>query len=135
MDRKIDTVCIVDDDDIYQLTASFEIEKTNLVKNIIFFSNGLKAINYFKTEINNVEKLPDVMFLDLNMPIMDGWQFIEEYTLLKPTIQKLMIIYLVSSSVDQRDMDRAEKISAVYGYMVKPIGRQRLVEVFSELLN
>jgi len=49
MESKIETVCIVDDDDIYQFTAKMELQKTNLVNKVIIFSNGLKAIDYIKT--------------------------------------------------------------------------------------
>lgn len=133
--KKINTFCIVDDDDIYQLTTSIMLKKTDLVNKIILFSNGLKAINFIKDEISNVENIPDVLFLDINMPVMDGWEFLKEYLLIKPMIPKTVVIYMVSSSVDERDVLKAKGISALSGYIVKPISTQNIKEVISEILN
>ncbi len=135
MEGKIETVCIVDDDDIYQFTASMEIQKTNLVNKIIMFPNGLKALDYINIEKDNPGNLPDVIFLDVNMPMMDGWDFLKEFIIMKANLPKSIVIFMVSSSVDSRDVDRAHEISEVSGYMVKPMGKQRLTEVFNTLLS
>lgn len=135
MERKINTVCLVDDDDIYQFVASLEIKKTNLVNKIILFPDGQKAINFFISEKENQDKLPDIIFLDVNMPLMDGWQFLEEYILIKKLLAKHIIIYMVSSSVDEKDVMRANNISEVTGYLIKPINKNRLTEVFQEVLS
>ena len=55
------------------------------------------------------------------MPVMDGWQLLAEYGILKSTLPKTVIIYLVSSSVDERDMTRAQAINEIGGYLVKPV--------------
>lgn len=135
MESKIETVCIVDDDDIYQFTAKMELQKTNLVNKVIIFSNGLKAIDYIKTEKDNSINLPDVIFLDVNMPVMDGWEFLQEYIVLKATLPKSITIYMVSSSVDSRDVERANEIGAISGYIVKPIGKQRLAELLNNWIS
>lgn len=133
--KKINTFCIIDDDDIYQFTTSLMLKKTDLVNKIILFSNGLKAINFLKDELGNIENIPDVLFLDINMPIMDGWEFLKEYLLIKPMIPKTVIIYMVSSSVDERDVLKAKSISEISGYLVKPISSQNIKEVILGILN
>lgn len=133
--KKIDTFCIIDDDDIYQFTTSLLLKKTDLVNKIIVFSNGLKAINFLKEEMGNKENIPDILFLDVNMPVMDGWEFLEEYLLIKSMLPKTVVIYMVSSSVDERDVLKAKSISALSGYMVKPISSQNIMEVILEILN
>jgi CheY-like chemotaxis protein len=133
--KKINTFCIIDDDDIYQFTTSLILKKTDLVNKIILFSNGLKAINFLKDELGNIENIPDVLFLDINMPIMDGWEFLKEYLLIKPMIPKTVIIYMVSSSVDERDVLKANSISEISGYLVKPISSQNIKEVILGILN
>jgi CheY-like chemotaxis protein len=133
--KKINTFCIIDDDDIYQFTTSLILKKTDLVNKIILFSNGLKAINFLKDELGNIENIPDVLFLDINMPIMDGWEFLKEYLLIKPMIPKTVIIYMVSSSVDERDVLKAKSISEISGYLVKPISSQNIKEVILGILN
>lgn len=133
--NKINTFCIVDDDDIYQFTTSVLLKKTDLVNKIIVFSNGLKAINFLKEEMGNKENIPDVLFLDINMPVMDGWEFLEEYLLIKPMMPKTVVIYLVSSSVDEKDVLKAKSISALSGYLVKPISSQNIMEIILGILN
>ena len=133
--NKINTFCIVDDDDIFKFTTSVLLKKTDLVNKIIVFSNGLKAINFLKDEMGNKENIPDVLFLDINMPVMDGWEFLEEYLLIKPMMPKTVVIYMVSSSVDEKDILKAKSISALSGYLVKPISSQNIMEVILGILN
>ncbi len=133
--KKINTFCIIDDDDIYQFTTSVLLKKTDLVNKIILFSNGLKAINFLKEELGNKENIPDILFLDVNMPVMDGWEFLEEYLLIKPMMPKTVIIYMVSSSVDEKDVLKAKSISTLSGYLVKPISSKNIMEVILGVLN
>ena len=133
--KKINTFCIIDDDDIYQFTTAHLLKKMDLVNKIILFSNGLKAINFLKEEIGNIENIPDILFLDINMPVMDGWEFLEEYLLIKPMIPKTVAIYMVSSSVDEKDVIKAKSISVLSGYLVKPISSKNIMEVILEILN
>ncbi len=133
--KKIDTVCIVDDDDIYQFTVRILLERTNMVNKVIVFSDGLKAINFLKGEIGNAQGVPDVLLLDINMPVMNGWEFLDEYLLIKPKLPKSVVIYLVSSSLDERDMLKAKSISALSGYLIKPIISENLVESLSAVMN
>jgi CheY-like chemotaxis protein len=133
--KKINTFCIVDDDDIYRFTTSLLLKKSDLVNNIIVFSNGLKAINFLKDEIGNIENIPDILFLDINMPVMDGWEFLEEYLLIRPMMPKSVVIYMVSSSVDEKDVLKAKSISELSGYLVKPISSENIMEVILGVLN
>lgn len=136
MKKKIDSVCIIDDDIIYHFLAKEEIAYTNMVEKIMFFSNGDKAIQFLTTTLDNndLALLPDIIFLDINMPVMDGWEFLEAYARLKPRLGKKITIYVVSSSTDIRDYDRARAISEVSDYIIKPISGSQLQKIFSLLL-
>ncbi|MBM1104521.1 response regulator [Aurantibacter crassamenti] len=127
--------CIVDDDDIYQFTIKKTILSLNLAKNIIAFSDGEEALNYMIENLNNDKELPDVILLDINMPIMDGFQFMEEYIKIQPKIGKKITIYMVSSSVDTADIERAERISEISDYIIKPIEADKLKSIVEELSN
>lgn len=129
----IDTLYLVDDDDTYQFILEKTINRLNLVKSIKIFSNGRLAIEFMKTTINNVDQTPDIILLDLSMPIMDGWEFLEEYMLLKPKIGKKITLYVVSSSIDPADMERAKSINEVTDYIVKPVSREKLVSLLQNL--
>lgn len=86
--KKIDTLCLVDDDDIFQFLTSEIIRTTDLVNQIKIFSNGSEAIDFLKMVKDDPAKLPDIIFLDLFMPIMDGWGFLNEFILLRPNLKK-----------------------------------------------
>ena len=119
------TLTIVDDDDIFVFLTTKIIEQTNLVDLIKVFGNGLDAINFLKENKNNVDALPDIILLDLSMPIMNGWQFLEEYNKLNPTIGKKITIYICSSSISPDDITRAKTISEVSDYIIKPITKDK----------
>jgi len=135
MMKKIETVCVIDDDDIYQIITTKEIEETALVNNILLFSDGEKAIRYIETAIAESKKLPDIIFLDLNMPVMDGWDFLDEFLVLKPKMNKKVVLYIVSSSIDNRDIDKARSISAVTDFIIKPITKNQLASIFNTVLK
>jgi CheY-like chemotaxis protein len=137
MKKKIDSVCIIDDDLIYQFLVKEEIEYTNMVEKIMFFSNGDKALQFLKLTLDNndLASLPDIIFLDINMPVMDGWEFLEAYAILKPRLVKKITIYVVSSSTDNRDFDRANAINEVSDYIIKPVSGNQLEKIFMSLLS
>jgi CheY-like chemotaxis protein len=126
-------ICIVDDDDVYQFTVTRTIETNKLAKKILIFSDGEEALNFLSDNIGKNEQLPDVIFLDINMPIMDGWQFLQEYVHIKPRIGKKITIYLVSSSVDPVDLEKASKINEISDYIIKPITPVQLKEIIEKL--
>lgn len=131
-DRQKHIVCVIDDDNIYQYTAKVILESTGLIKEIRSFYDGKSAINYFRGEgMEDKDKLPDVIFLDINMPEMNGWEFLDEYNILLPRLPKPIKVYMVSSSVNSSDMQRSRSYGSVADYLVKPVNRttyQQLIE-------
>ena len=103
--------------------------------NTMLFSDGEQAINFILDNLNQENNFPDVIFLDIDMPIMDGFQFMEEYIKIKPRVGKKITIYMVSSSLDPVDIGRAQKISAISDYIVKPIGLVRLKTIIEDLFQ
>jgi len=126
-------ICIIDDDDIYQYTIIKILQSLKLNKKIIAFSDGEEALDFLIDNLYNDEELPDVIFLDINMPIMDGFQFIEEYVKLKPKWNKKITIYMVSSSVDPVDIEKAKNISEISDYIIKPIKAGELKTIMANL--
>tara|TARA_R110000868_G_scaffold378658_3_gene644180 strand:+ start:39866 stop:40270 length:405 start_codon:yes stop_codon:yes gene_type:complete len=124
---------IVDDDLIFHLTTQTFIERRKIHKRVFLFHNGKEAIDYLFEHKKVAEELPDIILLDINMPIMDGWDFLEEYLPLKSELPKEIVIYIVSSSLDRDDFERAKTISAVKNYVIKPIDQSKLDEIIDEL--
>ena len=127
--------CIVDDDLIYRFTMVKTLESIKLPMDIMVFTDGEKAINFMLDNLDNEPEYPDVIFLDIDMPVMDGFQFMEEFIKIKPRIGKSITIYMVSSSIDPVDIERANNISAISDYIIKPIGLVRLKEIMENLLD
>lgn len=125
------TVCLIDDDEIYQFLSQEIIERCHHVQNILTFCNGEEAIDYFRSVYTCPSNLPDLILLDLNMPIMDGWGFLQEYITLKPKIEKKITIYIVSSSIDPRDINKAKSFKEVTDFIIKPMTQ----ETFNSLMS
>lgn len=127
MHPKKDVIYIVDDDDIYQYAIKKKILKRKLSATVNTFKNGHDAINYLSRVVEKgAEPLPDMILLDLNMPVMDGWDFLDQYARLQPRLKKEIKLYVISSSIQASDIDRARGISDVTDYIVKPIDDQQL---------
>lgn len=129
--NKLASIALVDDDSIFQLTASRMLKATEQISDILQFANGEEALRFLHDNASTKENLPDIIFLDINMPLVDGWAFLEGYSRLKQEISKNIIIYMVSSSIDPMDMNRAKSNVLVSDYLIKPITRKG----FEELLN
>ncbi|MBW1294324.1 response regulator [Aquimarina litoralis] len=130
---KIDIACVIDDDPIFVFGIKKVMQLIDFCKGILVFKNGQEALNNLKAIISAKEQLPDVILLDLNMPVLDGWQFLEEF--IKIPCDKKILIYVVSSSVDPEDVLRAKSYENVSDYIVKPISVAKLKEVLYDFEN
>ncbi len=130
---KINTLCVIDDDDVSQFMVRKAVEHSQRVAHLMFFHNGEEALHAIRDRQQQPDQLPDLIFLDINMPVMDGWEFLEEFGQFRAAIGKRIIIYMISSSVDERDVNRARHLSNVSGYIVKPITRDKFADILDEL--
>jgi|MDTD01.1.fsa_nt_gb CheY-like chemotaxis protein len=130
MNTKINLACVVDDDSTYTYSVSRILKTSTVFNNYVVFNNGFEAMEYFKTVLKDADKIPDILFLDINMPMMDGWHFLEEFAEIKPHLAKAVTIYMVSSSILDVDINRAKKLSNVTGYIVKPINIEQFEKIF-----
>lgn len=129
--KPIHLTCIIDDDEIYTFGVKKMLESLKLSKEIKTFSNGLTAIEWLKSSLEHQDPIPEIVLLDLNMPIMNGWQFIEELVEVENPRKAEITIYMISSSLLEEDIERAKQISEVSDYIVKPITLDQLSELFN----
>jgi CheY-like chemotaxis protein len=132
MGQKVELACIIDDDKIYVNLVKKIIEIKKLSKNLLIFKNGREALDHFKLILENATEdvLPDIIFLDINMPVMDGWEFLNEFIKIKNNFEKKITLYVVSSSIDPRDLERAKSFNLVTDYLIKPIELKRFEKIF-----
>jgi CheY-like chemotaxis protein len=129
--KKIDIACVIDDDDIYTFTVKRIIDNSQLANKTLFFPNGKLALDFFKEYLHQKDSLPDLILLDINMPILDGWQFMDEFITLSPLIPKRIVVYIVSSSIDDADIRKAKSYEQVSDFIVKPI----TTEMFRKMID
>lgn len=132
------TIALVDDDYIFRLTASKLLRFAQESVEVLQFQDGDEALRFLHEYASEESKLPDIILLDINMPNVDGWSFLLEFASLKNKLHKDIVIYMVSSSIDPNEINRAKSNAAVKDYLVKPISRedyQKLLEDFSKQLS
>ncbi len=129
--KKIKTIYIVDDDPITVFGIRKILESIVDCENISTFGNGKLALDAIIQIISNSQDIPDVVFLDINMPIMDGWQFLEEFTKLR--IKKKIRVNIVTSSIDDIDRKRWQSYQGKTHHTItfnnKPLRKENLAEI------
>ncbi len=124
---------IVDDDKLHHFGMKRMLHHMTVPTKVMQFYNGLQAIEFLEQHKGEEEVLPDVIFLDINMPVMNGWQFLESFIELNLQPEKPITIYIVTSSVDRSEMLKAASYKEITNYIIKPISIQSLESVFKEM--
>ena len=126
-------IFVIDDDDIYQFTIGVTLKNIPQVGSINTFFDGAEALEHILAHQNDKDALPDLILLDINMPVMDGFQFMSEFIELLPELNKSIKIYMVSSSMDPKDMKKAKRINEISDYLVKPLDSKEVEEIISKI--
>lgn len=122
-------IAIVDDDSIFQFTTKVKIEKLQLASSIEIFNDGDEIYKHLQEA--EKEEWPDIVLLDINMPIVDGWDFLEMYRDLSPELHNHISIFMLSSSINPVDVDKAKENEFVKEYVTKPIKDEVLSSILS----
>ncbi|GLU43007.1 response regulator [Allomuricauda sp. NBRC 101325] len=125
---------IVDDDPIHQFGMKRMMSRLAFSKEILVFRDGQEAIDAVLDLLNAEEQLPSMIFLDLNMPIKDGWGFLDDFVKIPHHNREKVTIYVVSSSINPSDMEKAKQYEVVGNYIIKPINEEVLKEILAENL-
>ncbi len=125
-----DQILCVDDDPVTLMLVKILISKALITKEIITASNGFEAMKYFQKIIANPETIttyPRVILLDINMPIMDGWEFLDCFVKndLTSIFNKTKIVF-VSSSIDPLDIEKSKNYPIVVDFFTKPMTKEKI---------
>ena len=124
MNSELKRIMLVDDDSNDNYFHEREIRKVKPDTIFIEMTTGLDALEYLKSNKDKRDMLPDLLFLDINMPAMDGWEFLEAYNKLDIELQSGVIIIMLSTSGNPEDITKAMTFSCVSDYLTKPLTRE-----------
>lgn len=122
--NKFDLTYIVDDDAIFVSIFKKILSKIQNFSEIKHLKNGAIALSDIKKRFVNKQVFPDIIFLDLNMPVLDGWQFLEELEQLP--FKNQLAIYVISSTIDKREIKKCRKYKTVLNFIQKPTNESQL---------
>lgn len=123
---------IVDDNKVFRSIYKLLILKSGFVEeDILLFENGKEAFEFITKNIDDESLLPKTLFLDLNMPVMDGWKFLKLFHIISKHHNYNPNIYILTSSVDPNDLKKVKFIPEVNGYLVKPISETDLHKILN----
>jgi CheY-like chemotaxis protein len=125
---KFNSVMLIDDNEIDNLINQKMIESASLSKHIFSHTGAKSAIEFLRNveKVNDSTMLPDMIFLDIDMPLMDGFQFLEEFERLGDRTKKHCKIVMLTSSINPQDVSRAKKYTYVQQYLNKPLTAENL---------
>lgn len=126
---KFTNVLLIEDDPITIMVCDRIIKMTDFATNVISLQNGKYAIDYMRQIVGDGAPHPEVIFLDINMPVMNGWDFLEEFEELQAQLSLVPQIFILSSTVDPEDYKRAKSYSAVKDFISKPLSKEFLEKI------
>jgi response regulator RpfG family c-di-GMP phosphodiesterase len=122
-------VFVIDDSPMDTLLMKIILKSINYAENLTFFNEPLPALEHFKEiDPSEKDKYPDIIFLDINMPEINGFEFLEKFNHLPKEIVEHTEFFVVSSSEDLQDLEKSRNFKSVKKYLVKPINKDLLLE-------
>ena len=137
MKKKLNCILLIDDDEPTNFISEMLIEEANCAEHIQIAQTGQTALNY----LTNSERLgaemdsfpsPNLIFLDINMPAMDGWEFLAHYKRLKNEQKAKVIIIMLTTSLNPDDREKASKIKEISGFETKPLTPELIERVMTK---
>ncbi|MEI8074604.1 MAG: response regulator [Bacteroidota bacterium] len=128
----LDMVMTVDDDSMGQMLSEIILNDQQFCESHVKLGNGKMALDYFEEQSKlptNEQKIPELVLLDLNMPILSGWDFLAQYDKDFKSFHKRTKIVVLTSSLDPNEELKAEKHPLIFKYIVKPLETKHIVEL------
>jgi CheY-like chemotaxis protein len=135
MKNKLTCIMLVDDDHNDNFFHEREIKKTNAATIVIEKNTGLEALEYLKSKKVDKAMLPNLIFLDINMPGMNGWDFLQEYERLDKELQSRVVIIMLTSSDNDDDVSRAKAWRSVSDYITKPLTKEIMTDIIKKYFD
>lgn len=129
MKKKLNCILLIDDNNADNYFHQIVIKQMNITERIETVTDGVEALNFLE---NATQGPPDLIFLDINMPRMNGWEFLEKYKHLDPAKKSKTVIVMLTTSGHPKDLEKAKESEDVKGYNVKPLSEEMLQEILEK---
>jgi two-component SAPR family response regulator len=129
------TFIVVDDDSLHNMLCSLLIKKSFVKADVDTFTNPETALGYMLNAYSETDAPDTIVFLDINMPILSGWEFLDAFDKFDDQLKKKFRIHMLSSSIDPYDRRRSKGNKNVLSYIEKPLTTAKLESVIIEQLK
>ncbi len=130
--KKFKRILLIDDNDADNFMHALILKKLDCFEEIVAKLDGVKALEYLSTKEDEEYPKPDFILLDINMPRMNGWEFIEEYKKLDDDVKGGPILMMLSTSLNPEDVERANQDSTINSFMNKPLNAEAMKEAIAQ---
>jgi len=130
--QQANSVLLIDDDSIFNMISTKIIQVAKFAPKVNSYLDGTAALEELKHIIKtNPNEFPDVIFLDINMPEMDGWEFLDEFKKFPEFILKKCKVFMLTSSIDDQDIKKSKSYQIVYDFISKPLSFSKLETLYA----
>src|SRR5258706_12697107 len=129
MKPQLNRVLVIDDDDPSNFFTQMVLEESGYTRDIKIVHSGKEALEYLRATKDHSFVHPDLIFLDINMPGMNGWEFIEEYKKLDDELRCKAVVVMLTTSDNPDDKDKAKNLGILGDFKTKPLTKEMLHEV------
>jgi len=131
MRKRLNCVMLIDDDADDNYYHQVILKKMNITDHIEVAESGPEALDYLKKE----NQIPDIIFLDINMPGMSGWDFLDEYKKLSAREKETVIIVMLTTSISPADKEKADSMSEITSFKSKPMTKEMLNDILEQYFS
>lgn len=128
MSRKLNCVLLVDDSDSTNYVNEKIVNRADITNKVVAKESGMDALEYLKTAGDY--EYPELIFLDINMPGMNGWEFLEAYEKLDKRNNGLLVVVMLTTSLNPDDRTKAVRLGYVGDFINKPLNTDKVLEIY-----
>ena len=132
MAKKLNRILLIDDDAATNFLHKMVIQKANCTEEVVAVTSGQAALDFLVSSANGTHSQPDLIFLDVNMPGMNGWAFLEKYEELQIDQKAQFVVVMLTTSLNPDDKAKAEELDLIKDFKSKPLTEAMLQEVINQ---